>query len=429
TLWTKFYGNQHSLYTGHYIINVDDSSFAIVCSYMPDYTINPYYEYLLLKLNYQGDTLWSKTYSLGIYNDGPACILLTQDGGFIIGGFSDNFPDNSAYSQAWILKTDSVGNIEWSKTYGFDNASEIVMDILQNYDGTYTVCAARSAGSTSTWVFKIDQQGNPMWNRVYGNGNFTYPYSMKAAQNGYIITGVERIYGFPNYGDGFVLKIDTLGNQQTVKLYGGPYTDGFTDLLILENNQLIVLGAVENNGWGGSYADAWLMKLTAEGDSLWSRTYAYNGALPIPDYVWGITDTPEGGFMFAGFTSAFNTDSTTLTQTAWVVRTDSLGNACYLPAGCEWAVGTDQTPPRFEGGQGGEPVVVYPNPAQNLLHLQDWQNMAAFNLYSLSGKVVCSQNPVTSSQIVIAHLPAGLYIAEAQYKNGAAQRQKLLIHR
>ncbi|OWY20451.1 hypothetical protein C7N43_20855, partial [Sphingobacteriales bacterium UPWRP_1] len=79
-------------------------------------------------------------------------------------------------------------------------------------------------------------------------------------------------------------------------------------------------------------------------------------------------------------------------------------------------------------GRPGE-VVVYPNPAQNTLFLANWQQIAAFKLYAISGVPVLGCSPVTGSQIGIAQLPAGLYIAEAQYKNGAIQRQKLLIHR
>ncbi|OWY22732.1 T9SS C-terminal target domain-containing protein [Sphingobacteriales bacterium UPWRP_1] len=74
-------------------------------------------------------------------------------------------------------------------------------------------------------------------------------------------------------------------------------------------------------------------------------------------------------------------------------------------------------------------TICYPNPAQDILYLKDPQNMAAFNLYSLSGILARSYSPVTRPQIASAELPAGLYIAEAQYKNGAVQRQKLLIHR
>ncbi|OWY19251.1 T9SS C-terminal target domain-containing protein [Sphingobacteriales bacterium UPWRP_1] len=74
-------------------------------------------------------------------------------------------------------------------------------------------------------------------------------------------------------------------------------------------------------------------------------------------------------------------------------------------------------------------VVVYPNPAQNTLFLANWQQIAAFKLYAISGVAVLGCSPVSGSQIGIAQLPAGLYIAEAQYKNGAIQRQKLLIHR
>lgn len=265
-VWDKSVGKSNSKAIDVKSLGLTNDYFMVLAGYCSDYTVNPYYDWLLLKFNAQGDTLWSKTYHAGNYNDFPKCIIQTQDGGFIMGGASDNSINGGEPWQALLIKTDSIGNTEWSKTYGFATASEAITGIVQNFDGTYTISAVR--GSASTWVFKTDSVGNILWNRIHGNGNFTYPYSIKPLSDGYLIVGIERIYGFPDYGDGFVLKIDTLGYQQWFKLYGGPFTDQFTDLQILDSGELIVLGSYQNNGWGGEYADAWLMKLTAEGDSI-----------------------------------------------------------------------------------------------------------------------------------------------------------------
>ncbi|QQS30581.1 MAG: T9SS type A sorting domain-containing protein [Sphingobacteriales bacterium] len=73
--------------------------------------------------------------------------------------------------------------------------------------------------------------------------------------------------------------------------------------------------------------------------------------------------------------------------------------------------------------------ICYPNPAQYILYIKDSQNITAFNLYSISGKVVHSISQLNSLEIDISKLSTGLYIAEAKYKNGKALRQKLLIHR
>ncbi|QQS30705.1 MAG: T9SS type A sorting domain-containing protein [Sphingobacteriales bacterium] len=439
TLWTKFFSNQYSLYTGHYIINVDETSFAVVCSYVPDYTTNTYYKSLLLKMNNLGDTLWSKTYSLGSYNNGPACITVTQDGGFIIGGFSDNFPENSSHAQAWIIKTDAEGNIEWSKTYGFDNASEIVRVIIQNSDGTYIVAAQRSHSGTSTlWVFKIDSQGNMLWNRILGNGYWTVGIAMLPAQNGYIIAGLEQPYIW-NVGNAFVLKIDTTGTQQWVKYYGDGGMDEFSDMIRLPDDNLIAIGSNSFISGGSYHSDAWLMKLDAEGDSIWSHSYALNGTIPINDYVWGVSQTSEGGFMMAGFTSVFNADSTTLTQTAWVVRTDSLGNSCYIPEGCEWAVGIDSFLPPAPLKRENF-IQVYPNPAQNTLQITLPDHSAgslsgaetSFTLYNLTGQLVLqTQIPAgeTHKTVSVAHLPEGVYVYVVTAGEGVLARGKVAVVR
>ncbi|OWY22733.1 T9SS C-terminal target domain-containing protein [Sphingobacteriales bacterium UPWRP_1] len=422
TLWVKFYGSQSSRYTGHFIENIDATSFAVGCSYSPNYSISQNYKCLLLKFNLDGDTLWSKTYSLGAYTDGLACIIPIADNGFVIGGFSNNFPDNNAPSQAWLIKTDSVGNIEWSKTYGFDNASEIIRAIVQNEDSTYSITAQRTqSGTSSLWVFKLDSQGNVLWNRILGNGYWTVGIAMLPAQGGYLIAGLEQPYIW-NVGNAFVLKIDTTGTQQWIKYYGDGSMDEFSNMIKLSDGNLIAIGSNRFSSSGSYHSDAWLMKLNAEGDSIWSYTYAYNGTIPISDYVWGISQTEAGGFMFAGFTSVLNADSTAATQSAWVVRTDSLGNSCYIPEGCEWAVGVVENSPRVLGSPR---VIVYPNPAQNTLQITRPLSVAetSITLYSLTGQLVLqTQIPAgeASKTISVAHLPAGVYVCQWRNEAGGA---------
>ena len=138
--------------------------------------------------------------------------------------------------------------------------------------------------------------------------------------------------------------------------------------------------------------------------------------------------------MMAGFTSVFNDDSTTLTQTAWVVRTDSLGNSCYIPEGCEWAVGIDSYLP-LDPVNEEFTILVYPNPAQNTLTLQ-WVSKSPLGdigvtagseveltLLSLTGQPILKTTlsaGETNKTISVAHLPAGVYLCRWQEESGGA---------
>ena len=59
---------------------------------------------------------WSKTYG-GTGTDVPTGnIVQTSDGGYALSGCTTS--SGAGQSDAWLVKTDSVGNIEWNITYG-----------------------------------------------------------------------------------------------------------------------------------------------------------------------------------------------------------------------------------------------------------------------------------------------------------------------
>ena len=59
--------------------------------------------------------LWSQTYG-GEYDDVARSLVETSDGGFALTGYTRSF--GVGESDAWLVKTDSYGNLVWNKTYG-----------------------------------------------------------------------------------------------------------------------------------------------------------------------------------------------------------------------------------------------------------------------------------------------------------------------
>ena len=84
---------------------------------------------------------WQNTIG-GLREDWLTSIQQTTDKGYIVGGFSDSdiFADKTENSLGledyWIVKTDSLGNIQWQNTIGgsgYDNLNTLV----QPFDGGY----------------------------------------------------------------------------------------------------------------------------------------------------------------------------------------------------------------------------------------------------------------------------------------------------
>lgn len=119
--------------------------------------------FVLLKLDSSGNSQWNRTYT---YN-GCSIMVLTTDGGYAFAGTV-----GSTNPTVWLAKTNSVGNVQWYKTYDakFDRG---VTRLLQTQDGSYLIIGnsiidPNFEGSPSTLImFKTDSAGNLLWNKTY----------------------------------------------------------------------------------------------------------------------------------------------------------------------------------------------------------------------------------------------------------------------
>ncbi|MGC8766066.1 MAG: hypothetical protein ACP5QT_09330 [Brevinematia bacterium] len=104
--------------------------------------------------------VWQKTYGGSDSGDEASSIQQTNDGGYIVAGWTDSFGAGSA--DFYIIKLDSNGNKVWEKTYGgeyYDWASSI----QQTKDGGYIVAGTTNsfgAGSADFYIIKTDSEGN-----------------------------------------------------------------------------------------------------------------------------------------------------------------------------------------------------------------------------------------------------------------------------
>jgi hypothetical protein len=104
----------------------------------------------VLKLNSAGTVVWQKAYG-GSGWDGAYYIQQTSDGGYVVAGVTDSF--GAGYGDLWILKLNTLGTVQWQKTYGsggWDGAYSI-----QTSGGGYVVAGY----GASVGVIKLDANG------------------------------------------------------------------------------------------------------------------------------------------------------------------------------------------------------------------------------------------------------------------------------
>ncbi|QQS31152.1 MAG: T9SS type A sorting domain-containing protein [Sphingobacteriales bacterium] len=432
TIWSIPYGQSYESFVDADIYYKSGDDFAVSATAYYNH-ITQIYGFGLVKLDLNGDTVWLRTYLNSIKVTGPKDVIQTSDGGFALVGFSQNFPND--YAQIWFIKTDAEGNIEWDRYYGTDSNSEGGEHLMQLPDGGYLILGYRYNHSTQVYrilLIRTNYQGDVLWERLYGNNYFTGGTHIIPVSDGYMLVGTQHPgTTWQTNGDAYVLKTDTFGITQWSHTFGGYYYEQFDKIMQLSDGNFMILGSTSTFGTGGGSPDGWLFKISAEGDSLWSRTYRYETAADRSEYLWDFQPAPDGGFMLAGFCGRVFPNN----QDAWVIRTDSLGNPCPPYNGCDWPVGIAPVP--LLGGAG---VVVYPNPAQNTLQIT-FPDLSAgslseaetsLTLLSLTGQTVLQTTlgaGETSKTISVAHLPEGVYVYTVAQSGAVLARGKVAVVR
>jgi hypothetical protein len=295
TVWTKTYGEDGSD-DGRCVRQTSDGGYVIAGNTQPIGIMGSYLQ--LIKTDSIGDIVWTKTWGetpVPNINTGR-CVQLTSDGGYIISGHAQYLgPDND--EDVFLVKTDSNGDTEWQKFYG-GSAYEIGYWTQQTSDGGYVVVGYTTtfgAGNEDVYLVKTDASGTVEWTKTYGGTGTDSAYSVQQTpDNGYIMAGVTDSSGAGNY-DVYVIRTDEAGEVLWDRTYGGANFDKGYSVQSLSDGTFIVSGTTRS--FGDSSGDVYLLKLDAAGDVLWSNTYDAGDN----DRGWSVQPTSDGDYIVAGY--------------------------------------------------------------------------------------------------------------------------------
>ena len=95
----------------------------------------------VIKITPDGTLVWEKTLGGSSFDVGRS-ISKTQDNGFLISGSSrstnGNLTSNKGQNDAWIVKINSSGNLEWQKAIGGSEV-DFFYDVVELNDQTIVV--------------------------------------------------------------------------------------------------------------------------------------------------------------------------------------------------------------------------------------------------------------------------------------------------
>ncbi|MCK4821760.1 hypothetical protein KA005_38695, partial [bacterium] len=171
----------------------------------------------MLKLNSLGDIEWQRTYG-GELCDCANAIQITSDGGYVITGCTDSF--GTGENNSWILKLNSSGNIEWQRAYGGSD-SYVLYSIQQTRDGGYVVAGNVWFSSfPDIWVLKLSSLGDVEWQHTYGGYNIDYARSIQQTnEGGFIVAGRTDLLGSGS-NDLLVIKLGPNGDIPSCAIIG-----------------------------------------------------------------------------------------------------------------------------------------------------------------------------------------------------------------
>lgn len=211
------------------------------------------------KIDEEGSVQW-RGYFGGTNNDRAHGVVQTNDGGFVMAGFteSDDYDisnTNGSYD-FWVVKVDSFGNLIWEQSFGGEGI-EVSYDIAKTADNGFVVVGNTFSangdiflnhGESDMWMIKLDEKGTMIWEQTYGGSQFDLAQAVvQSKDGGFLITGNTKSDDQDsaiNNGENdiWVVKTNEFGTLVWEKSFGGSGLDFGFDLLENKDGSILVVG-------------------------------------------------------------------------------------------------------------------------------------------------------------------------------------------
>ena len=375
-----------------------------------------------------GDTLLTKGFKNLNFPDQIHEVALevrqNEKGGYamLISFQADDSPSDVDIS---LVVLDSLFQTEFYGSYASTSMHEISNSLIVDNDGGYIIGAERTNDGQGlinydkrTLIIKVESTGGQAWQWLSPTGVLQDEAKamIRTPDGGLVVaSGMGTEWGNnPNYHvlfwDAMIFKLDADRNVVWSTPFRGYHPSPQTELTEMvestDGNGYVASGIVaEKEGNDPAYHSSWLVKVSPEGDSLWSRRYTwYNGEFIAPE-VFDMKATPDDGYVLVGYSPNVG-----LPAPGWIMKVDPFG--CLIP-GCHL--------PNFTEDEKADATsfAIYPNPVGDFLNFQlrGSQDMkdATFRIVNIEGKVmeeIASVNVQATVTVLVSGWPSGTYFLQ-----------------
>ena len=292
-------------------------------------TIRGLQDYWVVKLDATRAIEWQKTLG-GTEDDVLLVIQQTNDGGYILGGWSESNiagekTENSLGGKDyWVVKLNASGAIQWQNTIG-GSLDDRLRSIQQTEDGGYIIGGRsnsnisgdkteNSRGDADYWVVKLNSLGGIQWQKTLGGNAIDHLRTLQqTSDGGYILGGrsnsnisSEKTENSQGGLDYWVVKLDNSGAIQWQNTIGGSQNEHLRTIQQTSDGGYILGGFSLSNISGDKTEnslgvfDFWVVKLHASGGIQWQNTIGGNAG----DFLYSIQQTSDGGYILGGSSSS-----------------------------------------------------------------------------------------------------------------------------
>lgn len=283
-IWQKFY---HDSLIINSIIETADSGFVAAAEVDQD-SANLLFR--MVRFDKFGNRLWQKDYSPRdtlIFGQ-TTHIIQNYDGGFtLVGGLGNYY---QGIEGKYVVRTDANGDTLW--TWWATNYDYFPWSVAETYDHGVVIAGSYSADQ-QLFIDKLDSTGHLQWERIYTTGTYSYRMNIVATpDNGFLLAGSGGEVPWTVPDNPFLMKVNANGDSLWSRLVNpGP-------------EEIVSISPSADGGYWllfdkeDSTRQIWVMKIDNQFDSVWSNVYHLVDKF---FYARAIQALPNGGFAVAGF--------------------------------------------------------------------------------------------------------------------------------
>ncbi|MBP7261966.1 MAG: T9SS type A sorting domain-containing protein [Bacteroidia bacterium] len=261
--------------------------------------------------------------------------------GYIVAGATNStngdFANNHGGYDAWILKLNELGDVEWQKCYG-DVDADGVYSIKQTDDGGFIFVGCTNSndltfGKYDAWVVRLNSTGDVIWEKTFGGIDHEDFVAIDySSDGGYYISGhacsPEIIGGLGGDKeiDVWVVKLNAGGDIEWKKTWGGNCHDLTHSIKSTKDGGCIVVGHKQLNEHdnidNNEESEGWIVKLTKSGKIEWQKNSGVKGY----DGFTSVLETDDGNYIIGG-TRGF--EHLKQKSDFWILKVNKSGNIVW----------------------------------------------------------------------------------------------------